>query len=643
MFDYEALDDLDRVAASDALAEVRRRVVAVEAEQLYLAAHWADLHAPEFVTDCLDLLPGPAAPGAERTKQLGGDGCPEMSEFAGVELAALLGRTTGSGEELIVDAVTLRHRHPGLWRGIREGRVRVWLAIRAGRMCTSAQLTQEQAHWVDDQTTPYVETLPPGRYLALVKAKIVAVDPAAAEERAKAAELARFVRAGQTDEHGLRTLVARARAGDVTVLVAVIDRIAAILSDRGDTDPVEVRRATALRVLANPAEALHLLTSATLEHLERHTGTEAAETEIAEPGADAADLAAERRAAAAGERSDGRFVGRPEEWIGWMRDSSGELLPHACTRRDLQDDDLTTSAGSARTRPDDPLLELDLDPGSGSRFPRPPDPPDTSDLPDLSDRASVSDLVGRYPRNERDAEPSHPPGSTGAALSCPVLGDITPPEPVPPDAEEPLLGGLDLLRAVSDSAERAASRLAPTCVLHVHASAETVTSGAGVVRVEEIGPMVGEQVRSWLTGEHGGTTPGVGRMRIRVQPVLDPDRVAPVDRYEVPVTMRQAVEELQPYSPFPYATTASRRCDQDHVDPYRPDGPDGQTRVANLQPLGRRHHRVKTFGSWQVTEAERGAYWWRTPTGHWFHVGPAGTRPIGRDRDFDRTLGVGVG
>ena len=140
--------------------------------------------------------------------------------------------------------------------------MRVWLAAQAGRLCTSAQLTQEQAHWVDEETTPYVETLPPGRYLNLVRAKIIAADPAAAAERAKAAELARFVRAGQTDENGLRTLVARARAGDVTVLVAVIDRIAAILSDRGDTDPVDVRRATALRVLANPAEALELLASA---------------------------------------------------------------------------------------------------------------------------------------------------------------------------------------------------------------------------------------------------------------------------------------------------------------------------------------------------------------------------------------------
>lgn len=194
---------------------------------------------------------------------------------------------------------------------------------------------------------------------------------------------------------------------------------------------------------------------------------------------------------------------------------------------------------------------------------------------------------------------------------------------------------------MAESAQSAAARLTPTCVLHVHASTETVTSGTGVVRAEGIGPMVGARARAWLIGEHGGAGAGAGRMRIRVQPVLDPDRVASVDRYEVPATMRQAVEELVPVDPWPFGTTSARGCDQDHVDPYDPDGPGDQTRVDNLVPLGRRHHRIKTFGSWQVLEAERGAYWWRTPTGHWFHVGPAGTRPIGRDRDFDAALGVG--
>ena len=48
------------------------------------------------------------------------------------------------------------------------------------------------------------------------------------------------MRSGAVDEHGMKTLVARAHAGDVTYLVAVLDRIAMILAERGDHTPLEV-------------------------------------------------------------------------------------------------------------------------------------------------------------------------------------------------------------------------------------------------------------------------------------------------------------------------------------------------------------------------------------------------------------------
>ena len=262
MFDQD-VSDLDAAAVADRLLASTRAVMAAEAEQLVLATQWADLHAPEFVADCEALVPG-----AEGTKRLGADGCPEMSEFAGAELAVYLGRSTASGEALIADAVNLRHRHPLLWRALRQGEVRVWLAIRVARRCAAVRLTAEQALWVDTQVMPYMATLTPGRFLALVEAKIIEADPAAAAARAEAEELARFVRAGRADEHGLRTLVARARAGDVLVLIAVLDRLAFVLAAQGDTDPLEVRRATALRILADPARALALLAGSALEHLE---------------------------------------------------------------------------------------------------------------------------------------------------------------------------------------------------------------------------------------------------------------------------------------------------------------------------------------------------------------------------------------
>ncbi|WP_148570886.1 HNH endonuclease signature motif containing protein [Nocardioides caldifontis] len=261
MFDWTGIDELDADATADALARSRVRVLEAQAEQLLLAAQWADLRAPEFVDECLATLPG-----EERVVPSGADGCPQIDEFAGAELAALLGRTTQSGEQLLADAVNLRHRHPQLWADIRCGRVPVWLAAKVARRCAAVGLTLEQARWVDTQTTQYLPTLPVNRFLKLVNAKIAEADPEAAAARAEAERLKTFVQSGVTDEHGMRTLVARADAGEVMYVVAVIDRIAVVLAEQGDTDPVDVRRAKGLRILANPERALALLLGASLEH-----------------------------------------------------------------------------------------------------------------------------------------------------------------------------------------------------------------------------------------------------------------------------------------------------------------------------------------------------------------------------------------
>ena len=79
------------------------------------------------------------------------------------------------------------------------------------------------------------------------------------------AELDRFVHTGQSTEFGLKVLVAKADAGDVIFFVAMAERIAQILAERGDTDPAGARRAKAIGILATPARALRLLQ----DHAER--------------------------------------------------------------------------------------------------------------------------------------------------------------------------------------------------------------------------------------------------------------------------------------------------------------------------------------------------------------------------------------
>src|SRR5689334_15990956 len=148
MTEWGWIEDLDAGQAADALARSYDEVVRAEAGQFMLAAHWADLHAPEFVDETRRTLPG--MPGA---LQIAADGCPEVDEFAGAELGLLLRRSTAAAEKLVRDAVVVRHRHPMLWQGIREGRVRVWLAAKVAERCTSAGLTMLQAQWVDARTT----------------------------------------------------------------------------------------------------------------------------------------------------------------------------------------------------------------------------------------------------------------------------------------------------------------------------------------------------------------------------------------------------------------------------------------------------------------------------------------------------------
>ena len=255
-----AVDDLDANAVADALVAVGAKVVAAEAEQFRLVAHWADLHAPELVGEVTEELVH--LRGGERIRLSGADGTPEITEFAAAEVGALSGRSTRGGEQLIADAVNVRFRHPLLWAAIARGEARVWLAVKVARRCAATKLNVDQAHWVDTQTTPYISTLPVGRFLELVEAKIIEADPDEAAARARARAVERFVRTSPTDDNGLRTLVARARAGDVLHLVAVLDRLADILAEDGTQGTQQERRAMALRIISNPARALQMLARA---------------------------------------------------------------------------------------------------------------------------------------------------------------------------------------------------------------------------------------------------------------------------------------------------------------------------------------------------------------------------------------------
>ncbi|WP_328694505.1 HNH endonuclease [Streptomyces phaeochromogenes] len=84
-------------------------------------------------------------------------------------------------------------------------------------------------------------------------------------------------------------------------------------------------------------------------------------------------------------------------------------------------------------------------------------------------------------------------------------------------------------------------------------------------------------------------------------------------------TARHVVTRDQ-YCAFPSCRMPASRCDLDHVRAFDRARPErgGPTTPENLQPLCRRHHRLKTHHpGWRVTrDAHTGVAVWTAPTGH---------------------------
>jgi hypothetical protein len=251
MFDSQT-GGADAATTLSLVSRAHRQVRQHECALVELAAHWADLHHPDSQASAERTLPG-----AEQGRQLGGDGTPEVLEFAAAELGARMETTIGSAQALMADAVDLRHRLPELWQLILAGRVASWRARKVAQ--ATRHLSRDSAMQVDAAVAPWIVGLPWGRFETLLTAKIIEADPRAAEEQAKIWEAERFVRAGRTGQSGLKLLIAKANAGEVIWFMATVNRIAEILRLQGDLESAEVRRSKAIGILAQPALALQLL------------------------------------------------------------------------------------------------------------------------------------------------------------------------------------------------------------------------------------------------------------------------------------------------------------------------------------------------------------------------------------------------
>ncbi len=634
-------------AVADALVATRCELLVREARELVLAAAWADVHDEDSLV--ARDGGGRVLPGTERARACGGDGTPRVAEFAVAELAVLLGVGHGSAVHLLRDALDVRERHPLWWAqitavahadpaAVADGSVagvRVWQARRVAGMCHAAGLDREQARWVDAASTRYAASLPWGRFEALVAAKIIEADPAAAAARERAAAMRRFVATGQTNEHGLKTLIVQANAGDVICLVALLDRVARILAVQGDTDPVAVRRAKAVEIVANPYACVRLL--------EKHATPDQQTPQPDDQGDDQQH----------GDQQHG-----DSQTADRAGDSAGEAAAAGFAERST--DEPGGDAADAAGAPGQGVLDLFGDRRIDAREPT-ADPARTGASPAAAPaRTSVAAaLRGRAPAPTAPTAPTAPAAPAATAAPADLLGGVVVAEPEPactspparlrpgdlhPAADDsddppgdrndscPACGGRGVPGAAGEDSASSRGwrgvdpeRLLPAATVYVHLSQESFTRDAeGVARFEDgIGPTTIEAAVALL-----------GHRRVTITPVIDLAGQAPVDGYEAPARLREAVRLARPASVFPYSGHTGRRLDLDHTTAYRPraaGGPPGQTRMENLGPLGRYEHRVKTHArGWVLRQSAPGVYEWRTRHGHWFRVDHTGTHRLGK-------------
>ncbi|WP_028653263.1 HNH endonuclease signature motif containing protein [Nocardioides halotolerans] len=216
------------------------------------AAQWAAMHS-------LDSLVGPVDEWHESMLPLGGQGCPEVREFAVTEFAAAMGRTTESGRRYLSHAVEGFYRLKGCWQRLEAGQLPAW---KLGHIADRTQcLSPEAAAFVDAMVAPFAHKIGPAQLDRLIQEAMARFDPDALEaERLAAAEAGHFdIYLDQVGVDG------RVRVDGDVDLADALDLEAAVAGDAhqqlllGSTDSLDVRRARAVGNLARNQATLELV------------------------------------------------------------------------------------------------------------------------------------------------------------------------------------------------------------------------------------------------------------------------------------------------------------------------------------------------------------------------------------------------
>jgi hypothetical protein len=256
----------DDLSPAGVLSAIRARKAAEEqaaADQLVLAAAWADLHPPESIHDAASFT----VPGCEHEEPIAGEGAPLVAEFCVAELGGVLGISTTAAKKLIGHALELRHRLPRLWAQVHAGQVPAWQAraVADTTIHTSPALTREAAGFVDSQVAAVAGRIGTAQLDRLVAEAIkrydlAVADPSKDPEDGYLAVDPRHVTVNSDDVHyaGTLHLEADLDIADALDLDRAVAHHAAVQKALGSELPLDARRAKALGDLARTQTALDL-------------------------------------------------------------------------------------------------------------------------------------------------------------------------------------------------------------------------------------------------------------------------------------------------------------------------------------------------------------------------------------------------
>jgi len=269
--DSAMLPDLDTPSAVlEAARGDRTAADAAEARILQAAAVWVDQHPA--------LDESEAAWPFHETRDEPGFGVPAPCWTAVPEYAAALGLTTGQGQDLMLEAMELRHRLPRCWAALCAGKVQAWRVRRIAKVTLTRP--DDVAAFIDARVAPIAQKVGLVKLDKILDEAMLRLYPEQRELEQQEALDARFVRLFDHITHnGVAELQIRADLADALDFEGAIAAIAHRLGVEGDTDPLQVRRSKAIGILADPETAARYLGGVVASSTDEPSGSAAGEPE----------------------------------------------------------------------------------------------------------------------------------------------------------------------------------------------------------------------------------------------------------------------------------------------------------------------------------------------------------------------------